>query len=433
MVKISGTEKNSLADKAGLLAGDYLISVNGNEINDVLDYRFFIAEKNITLKIHRGPELFDVTIKKDEYEDIGLNFETYLMDKQHECKNKCIFCFIDQNPCGMRDTIYFKDDDSRMTFLSGSYITLTNLSQKDVDRIIKMHISPINVSVHTTDPDLRVSMMKNKNAGAVLSYLDDFSRAGIKMNFQIVLCRGVNDGDNLRKTLTDLYEYYPAAQSTAIVPAGLTAHRKGLYPLTPFTKEECAEVIKLIDSFGDKCKAETGCRFFYPSDEFFIGAGLRIPDGDYYDGYPQYENGVGMIRSMQDEFDGALKFLPEKSNRSVSVATGEAAFPFISSLAETLEKKVPGFRCPVYKIKNNFFGGGVTVAGLLTAGDIIEGLRGKELGEELFISSYALRNGEDIFLDDMTLSELSDKLGVPVTPTEADGWAFAEALLGAEL
>lgn len=433
MVKISSVAPDSLAAKAGILPGDFLISVSGNEINDVLDYRFFISEEKITLKIHREADLFDIEIKKDEYDDIGLEFETYLMDKQHSCKNKCIFCFIDQNPCGMRESIYFKDDDSRMSFLSGSYITLTNMTRKEIERIIKMHISPVNISVHTTDPVLRVKMMKNKFAGESLSYLDDFYKSGIGMNFQIVLCRGVNDGENLRRTIEDLSEYIPQAKSLAVVPAGLTAHRQNLYPLQSFTKEDYLENLKIINDYGDRFKKEKGKRFVYASDEFYIGAGLPLPEAEYYEGYPQYENGVGMIRSMQDEFDNASEFFPKSSNREVSIATGEAAYRFISSLATALEEKVTGFKCHVYEIKNIFFGGGVTVAGLLTGGDILNQLKDKELGEELFITSYSLRQGTDVFLDDISLAELSEKLGVKITPNESDGWSFAEALLGMEL
>ena len=309
MVKITEVLGGSIADKNGILPEDILIAINDNEINDVLDYRFYLTERKVTLALDRGGEKYSVNIKKGEYDDIGLEFETPLMDEKHSCRNQCIFCFIDQNPEGLRESLYFKDDDSRLSFIHGNYVTLTNMTQCDVDRIIKMRMSPINISIHTTNPELRVKMMKNRFAGQVLKYLDDFAAAGLSMCGQIVLCRGVNDGEELRRSLNDLAKLYPAMSSVAIVPAGLTKHREGLYPLADFTADEAGEIIDMINSIGDSHKAEHGTRLFYAADEFYLKAGREIPDADYYEDYPQIENGVGMIRSCSDEFNMAVEDL----------------------------------------------------------------------------------------------------------------------------
>ncbi len=432
MVTIKGVEKGSPAAKHKIQPGDILISINGHDINDVLDYRFRLAEKKITLKIHREAELFDVTIKKDEYSDIGLEFETYLMDCKQSCRNKCVFCFIDQLPKGMRDTLYFKDDDSRLSFLMGNYITLTNLTDADVDRICEMKTSPINVSVHTTNPELRVKMMKNKRAGEVLAYLKRFADAGIELNCQIVLCKGLNDGDELDRSMRDLVKLYPHLSGVSIVPAGISDHREGLYHLEPFTPEETGKVIDQVDAFASECLEKYGSRIFFCGDEMYIKCGRELPDEEYYEGYPQIENGVGMIRSMQAEFDDELEYLDEydlTKERHVSIATGAAAYRFIESLAKTLEKRVPTFHCDVYMIKNDFFGKNITVAGLITGRDMVNQLSGKDLGEKLFIPKVTLKADEPIFLDDMTLTELSEKLGVEVVPTDSTGNDFVSKLL----
>ena len=300
MVTITDVLPKSRAAKAGIQAGDILLSINGHEIRDVLDYRFYLTERDVTLSIHRGPELIEARIHKQEYDDIGLDFETPLMDKKHSCENKCVFCFIDQLPKGMRKTLYFKDDDSRLSFLHGHYITLTNLQARDIQRIIDMHISPVNVSVHTTNPELRVKMMKNKRSGEVLSYLKMLADAGITLCCQIVLCKGLNDGEELKRTMRDLAALAPAMESTSVVPAGLTKFRDGLYPLEPFTREECREVIETITAFGDECKEALGSRLFFPSDEFYLTAELPLPEDDFYEGYMQIENGVGMLTDMRD-------------------------------------------------------------------------------------------------------------------------------------
>lgn len=433
MVTITGVEKASPAAKHGILPGDILISINGHDINDVLDYRFRLTEKKITLLIHRGPDLKEITIKKDEYSDIGLEFETYLMDKKHSCRNKCVFCFIDQLPKGMRDTLYFKDDDSRLSFLMGNYITLTNLSEEDVDRIIEMKTSPINVSVHTTNPELRVKMMKNKNAGKVLSYLRRFADAGISLNCQIVLCKGINDRKELERSMTDLAALYPSLIGVSIVPAGITNYRDGLCHLEPFTAEEAGEVIDTIDKFGEKCLKKFGTRLFFSSDELYIEAGRELPGEDYYEGYPQIENGVGMIRSMDGEFTDELDFLDEydlEKPRKVSVATGAAAYDFIKSLADRLCEQVPTLECHVYKIINDFFGHNITVAGLLTGKDLANQLKGKDLGDRLLIPRVTLRSEGDVFLDDTTPEWLSEQLGgIEVVPVESTGNDFVSKVL----
>lgn len=436
MVKITGVEKKSYADKAGIIKGDMLISVNGNLIRDVLDYRFYIIDKKITVTVIRdGAEIsFDIK-KKDEYDDIGLEFETYLMDKKHSCKNKCVFCFIDQNPQGMRESIYFKDDDSRLSFFFGNYVTLTNLSEEEVDRIIKMRISPVNISVHTTNPDLRLQMMKNPNSGSSLSYLEKFKDGEIMMNCQIVLCRGLNDGKELERTLDDLSALYPYVESIAVVPAGLTKYREKLPCLTPFSKEDSLQVLDIINKKGEENLEKLGKRLVYASDEWYLKSETEIPHFEYYEEYPQLENGVGMLRSMGDEVEDALLELSDDGfelteSRNVSVVTGEAAYDFICECVEKIKKQYPELNCNVYLAKNNFFGGTVTVAGLLTGSDMYTALKGNELGSELFIPECTLRHEKDLFLDNMSIDELSDKLSVKITPSSNDGYSFVHLLLG---
>ena len=441
MVKITGVYPGSRADKRGIMAGDILTHIDENEINDVLDYRFYLAEREITLRLLRGDDEYTVKIKKGEYDDIGLDFETPLMDKKHSCKNGCIFCFIDQNPEGLRESLYFKDDDSRLSFIHGNYITLTNMTDKDVARIVKMRFSPINISVHTTNPELRVKMMKNKRSGEVLRYLDDFKNAGLNMCGQIVLCKGINDGDELRRSLRDLSEYYPEMTSVAVVPAGLTKHREKLYPLTDFTPEEASDIIDLINEFGDENLKKHGSRIVFAADEFYLKSGRDIPFAEYYEDYPQIENGVGMLRSFMDEFGLAAEDIHEANEalrsrgeiREVSVATGVASYEMILGMAEIIMQNCPNMKINVYKIVNYFYGESITVAGLLTGKDIYEQLKAVPLGEELFVSATALRVGEDDFLCGMTLSELREKLGVKITPVSSDGYEFFELLCGVSL
>ena len=435
MVTITVAESTGRAYRAGVRSGDVLVSINQNEIRDVLDYRFYLTEATVELCLLRAGEPYHVCIHKDEYEDIGLEFETPLMDKKHSCQNGCVFCFIDQLPKGMRESLYFKDDDDRLSFLHGNYVTLTNLKDADVDRLIKMHISPVNVSVHTTNPALRVKMMKNKRAGEVLSYLGRLANAGIALCTQIVLCKGLNDGDELDRSMQDLLAYYPALRSCAIVPVGLTRHRDGLYPLEAFSPAECANVIRQVTAFGDACKKKHGTRLFYCADEFYIRAGLPLPEEDYYEEYSQIENGVGMITSLCSEFGIEMKYLDEyltkfTAPRTVSIATGMAAFDTLHALAKRLERAVEGLTVHVYPIQNHFFGESVTVAGLLTGKDVSEQLRGQVLGDELLYPSVMLKADEEIFLDDMTPAILSERLGVPVRPVKSDGAELICAILG---
>ena len=441
MVKITEVYKGSRADKQGIKPGDILTHINENEINDVLDYRFYLAEREVALKLLRDGNEYQVKIKKGEYDDIGLDFETPLMDKKHSCKNGCIFCFIDQNPDGLRESLYFKDDDSRLSFIHGNYITLTNMTDKDVARIVKMRFSPINISVHTTNPELRVKMMKNKRSGEVLRYLDDFKNAGLNMCGQIVLCRGINDGAELERSLRDLSEYYPEMTSVAVVPAGLTKFRDKLFPLTDFTAEEAGAVIDLINQFGEENLKKHGSRIVFAADEFYLKSGRNIPNTEYYEEYPQIENGVGMLRSFMDEFGMAFEDVEEiKSDfekrstvREVSVVTGVAAYPMLSSMADKIMQIVPNLKINVYKIVNNFYGESITVSGLLTGKDIYEQLKDVSLGEEIFVPASALRAGDDDFLCGMKRLELEEKLGVKTTPASSDGYEFLELVTGYRL
>ncbi len=435
MVKITDVAPHSRAQKAGIVPGDTLVSINGREINDVLDYRFYLADTVIDIcVIHDGEKAVRKIVKR-EYDDIGLDFETALMDKKHSCENKCVFCFIDQLPKGMRQSLYFKDDDSRLSFLHGNYITLTNLHDRDIDRIIEMHISPVNISVHTTNPELRIRMMHNKRAGEVLGYIDRLAEAGISLCCQIVLCRGLNDGEELERTMRDLEKYYPALKSTSIVPAGLTKYREKLYELKTFSPEESAAVIKQVNSFGQKCVEKYGTRLFYCADELYIKAGLELPGSEYYEEFSQIENGVGMVTEFESEIKDELGYIEEytkdfKAPRRVSVATGYAAYEYIKGVCDEVVHRVDGLEVNVYRIKNEFFGEQITVAGLLTGTDLKAQLFGRELGDELIFPAAALRAEGDMFLDDITPEQLSAALGVPVRPADNDGAGFIKCLLG---
>lgn len=434
-VIIKSVDSKSPAEKAGLKAGDTLISINKNDIMDVLDYRFY--QNNAKLKIEYIDDKGKIKhkrIKKQDFEELGLNFETYLMDKQHSCLNKCVFCFIDQLPKGMRDSLYFKDDDSRLSFLFGNYITLTNITEHEIERIIKMHISPINISVHTTNPELRVKMMKNKNAGKVLSVIKRFNDAGIKINCQLVLCPGYNDGEELIRTLSDLTELQNA-ECIAAVPVGLTKYRDGLANLVPFNHRTAAETIDIIDRFGEECIKKYGSRRIYASDEFYLLAKRQMPDADYYGEFLQLENGVGLWALLLKEATDAIAEEEYKleQKRKISVVTGVAAYPLITEIVDKCKQKWDNLECKVYKIKNNFFGEKITVAGLVTATDIKEQLKGEILGEELLIPAVMLRKEGDMFLDSITLSELSRDLDVKITPVDNDGYSLIDALLGKEL
>lgn len=423
---------SSYGEKAAVLAGDEIVKINDHEIFDVLDYRFYIQSRKLKLEINRNGKTIVTNIRKNnEFADIGLEFKTYLMDKQHSCKNKCVFCFVDQMPKGMRDTLYFKDDDSRMSFLFGNYITLTGLCEREVQRIIDMHISPINISVHSMNPELRVEMMKNRFAGESLKILDRFSENDIDMNTQLVLCPGLNDGDELRFSLEELSKLSPSVKSIAAVPVGLTKFRDGLYPLRTFTKEEAANVIDIIDEFNAHFSFyNEGKALAYASDEFYLIAERELPDAEYYGEFSQLDNGVGMCALLKEEFLNALDNVESKTvNRSVTVATGYAAHRLLSNLCKKAEEKFSGLKINVIKIKNDFFGDTVTVAGLITGADFIAQLNALNLGDELLIPKVSLRNEGDKFLDDVTIQELSEELKVKVIPVENDGAVFLDKLL----
>ncbi len=411
-------------------AGDSLISINGHRINDVLDYMYYSAENELALVISRNGTEFTVNIEKSEYDDLGIESESFLMDKKRTCHNKCVFCFIDQMPDGMRDTLYFKDDDARLSFLQGNYVTLTNLGQSDIDRIIDMKLN-INVSVHTTNPELRCKMMNNRFAGDKLKYLKQMTDSGIKLNCQIVLCPELNDGAELERSLTDLGNMMPNISSIAVVPVGLSKFRDGLFPLKTFNKKTAGDALDIISRFQNEFLKKYGTRLVFPSDEFFLIAERKIPTSDYYEDFSQYENGVGMLRSIDDEFMQALECADyDNHKRKISIATGYSAYDTIKRLAVMAEEKYSGLECNVYSIRNDFFGETITVTGLVTATDIIKQLSGKDLGTELLISSSMLRRDTDIFLDDLTVSDVENKLDLKVTAVDNDGFALLDAILG---
>ena len=429
-VKITEVNRRSPAQRAGIMAGDILVRIDNEEINDVLDYRFFMMAEKMTLFLSRDGKEFSADIVKGEYDDLGLEFESYLMDKQRRCRNNCIFCFIDQNPPGMRESIYFKDDDDRLSFLFGNYITLTNLSDHDVERILRMHISPINISIHTTDPELREKMMRNRFAGESLKKLYRLCEGNIKINTQLVLCPGYNDGEALEKTLADLDRLVPTLQSIACVPVGLTAYREGLTELRPFTKEEAEDTIERIERWADKWYQRCGMRVGYPSDEFFILAGREIPPPEYYGEFANLENGVGLIASTAMDFKSVLPYLePNHEKRRIAVATGKAAADYIKELCDLAKQHRPELEVEVFPIPSRFFGGRITVTGLVTGSDIITELKGKDLGDLLVVPSCMLRAEQDRFLDDTTPEDVSRELGIEVKVVTADGGSLAETLV----
>ena len=427
-VTITGIEPKSPAARKRIRAGWQLLSVNGHEITDVLDYRFYLTEEKLVLQLFDGKRERRVTIRKREEADIGLEFATYLMDEQRSCRNKCIFCFIDQLPPDMRETLYFKDDDSRLSFLFGNYITLTNLSERDVDRIIAMHISPINVSVHTTDPALRCKMMNNRFAGDCLAILKRLADADIDLQCQLVLVPDWNDGEVLKKSLDDLAALSPAIKSVAAVPVGLTRYREGLTPLRLFTAEESAAVIDCMEQAAEKQLQLTGDRLFYPSDEFFLRACRPIPDADYYGEFSQLENGVGMSALLRAQFMEALESCDEPAAGSrLLIATGRLAAPLIQELVDEAQKKWHNLQVRVIPVRNDFFGETITVSGLVTGQDIAAQLAGMEADRLLFPDNMLRREG-DCFLDDMTPAELSEKLCMPVQAVGAQGADLLDAL-----
>lgn len=429
-VKIYDVTIGSHADKAGIKKGETLLSINSNEIVDVLDYRFYQVNRKLTLEVEdedKNVRIIEMT--KGEYEEIGLEFETYLMDKQHSCRNKCIFCFIDQLPKGMRESLYFKDDDSRLSFLFGNYITLTNITEHEIDRIIKMHISPINVSVHTTNPELRCKMMNNRFAGDTLKYLKRFADAGITLNCQIVSCPGINDGDELVRTLTDLEAL--GVNMTAIVPVGLTRYRENLYPLVPYNKETAGQTIDIIEKMGDECVKKHGRRIFFPGDEFYLLAEREIPSPEFYEDFSALEDGIGMIAYLTDDVGWKLEELDadESLCHKVTIACGEGVFPYMKRIMSMINEKFPNITINTRAIKNNFFGGGVNVSGLVTGGDLIDQLRGDDLGDRLIITSSMLRFENDLFLDDVSTDDVERDLGVTLVPVNNNGNDLVEAVI----
>ncbi|HEX3038394.1 MAG TPA: DUF512 domain-containing protein [Oscillospiraceae bacterium] len=433
-VKIQSVECDSPAQKMSIVAGDTLVSINSHDIYDVLDYRFYETNSKLSIVLEdENGNSHTVNIRKGQYESIGLNFETYLMDKQHSCRNKCIFCFIDQLPKGMRSSLYFKDDDSRLSFLFGNYITLTNLSEHEIDRIIKMHISPINVSVHTTNPELRCKMMGNRFAGNALSVLKKFADAEIKINCQLVLCPGINDGEELKRTLSDLDSLGSAVQSIALAPVGLTKYREGLFELQPYNQKTAGEVIDIAESYGERFLARYGDRIVYASDEFYLKAKHPIPPAEFYGDFAQLENGVGLMANLKQEFYDALDgYQFPNVKRHVSLVTGTANYAFLNSLLDEIRIKCNNLTCDVFAIENRFFGDTINVTGLVTGGDIIKQLSGKDLGDALLVPTVMLRHEGDIFLDDVSLDDVSKALNVKIIPVANDGFELLDAVVGSD-
>ncbi len=429
---IASVDRRSSAERSGVRPGEKLIAINGHPVVDVLDYRFFGYDRNPELELEEpGGERRVVRVRKPEGEDLGLNFDTYLMDKARSCANNCIFCFVDQMPPGMRKSLYFKDDDARLSFLMGNYITLTNLSQRELQRIIDLRISPINVSVHTTDPELRARMLCHKRAGDSIAVMRRFAQAGITMNCQIVACPGINDGPALERTLGDLAEMAPAVSSVAIVPVGLTKYREGLYHLEPYTAEQAGAVIDLVEAFGRRQMEKSGSTFAWCSDEFYLLAGRDLPEKSYYEDMNQLENGVGMLRLLTSQAELALEDVPgDLAPRSCTIATGAAAAPFVREILEKAMVACPALRGEVRPIRNDFFGETITVSGLVTGGDLIAQLKETNLGQRLLIPSNMLRSGERVFLDDVTVDQVEKELAIPVQIVEAeDGFALVDILL----
>lgn len=425
----------SIAEELELEAGDKLLAVCGEPIEDIFDYQYLTQDSYIEVLIEKpSGEQWLLEVDKDPDEDLGIEFENGLMDEYRHCRNQCVFCFIDQMPPGMRKTLYFKDDDSRLSFLQGNYVTLTNMSDHDIDRICRYRLSPINISFHTMNPKLRCKMLNNRFAGEALKKVDTLNEAGIHMNGQIVLCKGLNDGEELEYSIRELMRYLPNLESVSVVPVGLTKYREGLYPLEPFTAPEAAEVIDLIEKYQRECFARFGVHFVHASDEWYIMAGREVPEAERYDGYLQLENGVGMLRLLKDEFleamgqcrgNGAL----QGRAGELSIATGLLAYPYIKKMTEELERECPSLRIHVYPVKNRFFGESITVSGLLTGKDIIEQLQGKELGERLLLPENVLRSGEDVLLDDLTLADLERALQVRIIIVKSSGHDFVHAVL----
>lgn len=433
--KIAGIVPGSIIESFDVSEGDFLLSINDEVISDIFDYQYAVEDANVSLLIEKAAgDTVRIDITKDEDDDLGILFENSFMDNYRSCCNKCIFCFIDQNPPGMRETLYFKDDDSRLSFLQGNYITLTNISDQDIERIIKYNLSPINISFQTTNPELRCKMLNNRFAGEALKKVDRLYEAGITMNGQIVLCKGINDGDELERTIHDLTGYLPYLESVSIVPVGLTKFREGLYELEPFNKEDAIEVLDIVHKWQNIIYESYNTHFIHASDEFYLLAEYDLPDEETYDGYLQIENGVGMLRSFIEEFNYAVISMKQKKlftkKKTVSLVTGVMAYPTIQKSADKLMELIPKLTINVYPIINNFFGENITVSGLITGTDIINQLKDKELGNRLYLPINMLRYGEDVFLDDVHISDLERTLQVKTDIVKSSGWDFVHKICG---
>lgn len=428
---ISSVAPGSIAQEMGIEPGDRLLEVNGKSPEDVFDYRYLMNEEEILVLIRKANgEEWELEIEKEYEDDLGIEFENGLMDDYRSCRNKCIFCFIDQLPKGMRSTLYFKDDDSRLSFLQGNYLTLTNMSEHDIDRIIQYKLSPINISFQTMNPELRCKMLHNRFAGEIFDKVKRLKDAGIIMNGQIVLCRGVNDGAELERSIRELTAYMPQLESVSVVPVGLTRYRDGLYPLEPFTKEDACEVLDLIHGWQEKLYKEWGNHFIHAGDEWYILAERPIPEEKTYDGYLQLENGVGMVRLLDEEVAQTLAGMTGDDRKiHRTIATGELAAPFLRKHVESVRKKYPNVDIQVLAIKNEFFGGKITVAGLITGTDLISQLKGKDLGDRLLLTNHMLKSGEPVFLDDVTVNDVQNALQIKVSIVESSGADFVSSLI----
>ncbi len=433
---IKSVKENSIAQEMEIEAGDEILAIDNTEIEDIFDYEFLIQDTYIEVLVRKKDgEEWLLEIDKEMDEDLGIEFENGLMDEYRHCHNKCIFCFIDQMPGGMRETLYFKDDDSRLSFLQGNYVTLTNMSDHDLDRIIRYHLSPINISFQTMNPQLRCRMLNNRFAGEALKKVDRLFEAGITMNGQIVLCKGINDGQELEYSIRELTKYLPYLESVSVVPVGLSKYRDGLYPLEPFTAQDARQVIDQIEDWQRRLYPQYGFHFVHASDEWYLLAGRELPEQERYDGYLQLENGVGMLRLLMNEFGEALEDRKashgdKMCSEKISIATGRLAYPTICRMARQVTEVFPEQQIQVYEIRNDFFGESITVSGLLTGQDIREQLQGKELGERLLLPENMLRSGERVFLDDLTVEELEKALQVKIDIVKSSGREFVDAILG---
>ena len=434
--KIRAVLPGSIAEELELEPGDVLLAVNDHEIEDVFDYHYYTNEDYLTVLVRKPDgEEWELEIEKEFEEDLGIEFESSLMDDYRSCRNHCIFCFIDQMPPGMRKTLYFKDDDSRLSFLQGNYVTLTNMSDHDIDRIIHYHLGPINISFQTTNPDLRCKMLHNRFAGDVFPKIRRLADAGIELNGQIVLCRDINDGAELERSISDMTSYLPALRSVSVVPVGLSKYREGLYPLKPFDAQSAGEVIDLIESWQKKIYPQYGVHFVHASDEWYLLAGRPLPEEERYDGYLQLENGVGMLRLLKEEVEETLAEVKpdvETPKRRVSIATGRLAGPFLKELGKRIETVHQNVTLQIFEIRNDFFGESITVSGLITGQDLIAQLKDQDLGDELLLPSNMIRSGERVFLDDLTIEDAEEALGIPIRIVESGGRDLVCAVTGEE-